>query len=71
MIGMIAYGDGYLMVGRDGGIFDFSNKPFAGSLGGAPPASPVVSVAAPGRALGTPCAQRARQAVETGTTSLF
>jgi hypothetical protein len=34
------------MVGADGGIFDFSTSPFAGSLGDKPPASPVVAVAA-------------------------
>jgi hypothetical protein len=44
--GMVRYGDGYLMVGEDGGIFNFSDLPFAGSLGGDPPATPIVSVAA-------------------------
>jgi len=44
--GMVRYADGYLMVGEDGGIFDFSSSPFAGSLGGHPPARPIVSVAA-------------------------
>jgi len=44
--GMVRYGDGYLMVGEDGGIFDFSTSPFAGSLGGHPPARPIVAVAA-------------------------
>ena len=43
--GMVRYGDGYLMVGEDGGIFAFSDRPFTGSLGGRPPASPIVSVA--------------------------
>jgi hypothetical protein len=33
------------MVGQDGGIFDFSDRPFSGSLGAHPPARPVVSVA--------------------------
>jgi hypothetical protein len=46
--GMVRYGDGYLMVGEDGGIFNFSSAPFAGSLGGHPPARPIVSVAAVG-----------------------
>ncbi|HEV7865456.1 MAG TPA: metallophosphoesterase, partial [Acidimicrobiia bacterium] len=36
--GMVRFGDGYLMVGEDGGIFDFSTQPFSGSLGGHPPA---------------------------------
>jgi hypothetical protein len=46
VVGMIAFGDGYLMVGSDGGIFNFSTSPFFGSLGGTPPPSPIVSVAA-------------------------
>ncbi len=46
VVGMVRYGDGYLMVGADGGIFNFSTSPFAGSLGDKPPASPVVAVAA-------------------------
>jgi hypothetical protein len=44
--GMVRFGDGYLMVGEDGGIFNFSNLAFAGSLGANPPSRPVVSVAA-------------------------
>jgi ribosomal protein L24E len=44
--GMVPYGDGYMMVGEDGGIFNFSNKPFDGSLGGSPPSRPIVSVSA-------------------------
>ena len=44
--GMVRYGNGYLMVGEDGGVFTFSDRPFTGSLGARPPASPVVSVAA-------------------------
>jgi hypothetical protein len=44
--GLIAYGNGYLMVASDGGIFDFSNQPFAGSLGANPPRNPIVAVAA-------------------------
>jgi hypothetical protein len=43
--GMVRFADGYLMVGEDGGIFDFSTKPFLGSLGANPPAHPIVSVA--------------------------
>ncbi|MGH9041996.1 MAG: S8 family serine peptidase, partial [Acidimicrobiia bacterium] len=43
--GMVPYGDGYLMVGTDGGIFNFSDRPFAGSLGAQPPADPIVAVA--------------------------
>jgi hypothetical protein len=44
--GMVPYGDGYMMVGEDGGIFNFSNKPFSGSLGGNPPSRLIVAVAA-------------------------
>jgi hypothetical protein len=44
--GMVRYGDGYLMVGEDGGIFNFSSAAFAGSLGGHPPARPIVAVSA-------------------------
>ena len=33
---------------NDGGIFDFSNRAFVGSLGSNPPASPIVSVATTG-----------------------
>jgi hypothetical protein len=43
---MVRYGDGYLMVGEDGGVFDFSSLPFVGSLGGRSPARPIVAVAA-------------------------
>jgi hypothetical protein len=43
---MVRYADGYLMVGEDGGIFNFSGQPFLGSLGAAPPARPIVSVSA-------------------------
>jgi hypothetical protein len=43
--GMVRFGDGYLMVAADGGVFNFSGLPFAGSLGGSPPANPVVAVA--------------------------
>jgi hypothetical protein len=45
VVGMVRYGNGYLMVGSDGGIFDFSNKPFLGSLAGRALAAPIVSVA--------------------------
>jgi hypothetical protein len=44
--GMVPYGDGYLMVAEDGGVFSFSDRAFAGSLGGHPPARPIVAVAA-------------------------
>jgi len=44
--GLVAYGNGYLMVASDGGVFDFSDKAFVGSLGGAPPAAPIIGIAA-------------------------
>jgi hypothetical protein len=34
------------MLGTDGGAFNFSDRPFSGSLGDKPPAKPVVAVAA-------------------------
>jgi hypothetical protein len=43
--GMVPFGQGYLMVAADGGIFNFSDRAFAGSLGANPPAHPVVAVA--------------------------
>jgi hypothetical protein len=46
VVGMVGYADGYLMVGSDGGIFDFSAKPFLGSLGANPPSLPITAVAA-------------------------
>jgi hypothetical protein len=46
VVGMVPYGDGYLMVGQDGGIFSFSDQAFVGSLGANPPAHPITSVAA-------------------------
>jgi hypothetical protein len=42
---MVRYGDGYLMVAEDGGIFAFSSLAFVGSLGRQPPARPITSVA--------------------------
>jgi hypothetical protein len=37
-----------VMVGEDGGIFAFSDRPFSGSMGARPPVNPIVSVAALG-----------------------
>jgi len=34
------------MVATDGGIFNFSSRPFSGSLGAHPPTQPVVAIAA-------------------------
>ncbi|MGD9791855.1 MAG: hypothetical protein AB7V43_00100 [Acidimicrobiia bacterium] len=44
--GMVPFGDGYVLVGSDGGAFVFSDRPFFGSLGSSPPASPVVAITA-------------------------
>lgn len=43
--GMVRFGNGYLMVGEDGGVFNFSDRQFHGSLGDSPPAKPIVAVA--------------------------
>ena len=43
--GMAAHGNGYLLVAEDGGIFNFSDQRFEGSLGASAPAHPVISVA--------------------------
>ena len=45
VVGMVSYGNGYLMVAADGGIFNFSDQPFAGSLGNNPPPNPITAVA--------------------------
>jgi len=48
IVGMVRYGNGYLMVSSDGGVFDFSNLAFVGSLAGhALPAS-IVGIASTG-----------------------
>jgi hypothetical protein len=44
--GIVAYGNGYLMAGSDGGIFDFSNQRFKGSLATHPPTAPIIGLAA-------------------------
>jgi hypothetical protein len=46
MTGMVPFGNGYLMVAEDGGVFVFGDKPFSGSLGNKPPANPIVSITA-------------------------
>jgi hypothetical protein len=43
--GMVPGAGGYMMVSQDGGIFSFGSVSFHGSLGAAPPSSPVVSIA--------------------------
>jgi hypothetical protein len=44
--GMVSFGNGYLLVGADGGVFDFSDRAFTGSLGNTPLSRPIVAVAA-------------------------
>jgi type VII secretion-associated serine protease mycosin len=44
--GMVRFGDGYVMVGEDGGIFNFSDRRFSGSLADRPPAARIAAVAA-------------------------
>ena len=43
---MVSYGDGYLMVAADGGVFVFSWQPFGRSLADHGLPAPLVSVAA-------------------------
>ena len=43
--GLVTYGNGYLMVASDGGVFDFSNEAFVGSLATSPPRAPIVGIA--------------------------
>ena len=45
IVGAVRYGDGYLMIGADGGVFPFAHAPTYGGLGGFPIAAPVTSVA--------------------------
>ncbi|HEC08813.1 MAG TPA: hypothetical protein ENI86_04475 [Acidimicrobiales bacterium] len=37
-------GEGYYMLGSDGGVFSFSSQPFSGSLGDNPPDTPIVAL---------------------------
>ncbi|MCZ7526466.1 MAG: hypothetical protein M5U14_08890 [Acidimicrobiia bacterium] len=45
VVGMVHFDAGYLMVASDGGIFNFSDHPFHGSLGNTPPLWPITSAA--------------------------
>jgi hypothetical protein len=47
MIGIIpsSSGNGYWLVGEDGGVFAFGDAPFRGSLGGMPLSAPIVALA--------------------------
>ena len=44
--GLVPYGDGYLMVAGDGGVFNFSNTDFLGSLANNPPDTGIVAISA-------------------------
>jgi hypothetical protein len=44
VVGMVASGTGYLLVGADGGVFTFGNR-FFGSLGGRSTASAIRAIA--------------------------
>ena len=48
VVAMVGQDTGYLMVGSDGGVFDFARAPFFGSLGGGTVPAPIVSGAAIG-----------------------
>ena len=48
IVGMVRFGNGYLMVASDGEVFDFSDKPFYGSLAGVRLPAPITSIAASG-----------------------
>ena len=48
VVGIVAYGNGYLMSASDGGVFDFSNRPYLGSFGKALLQAPIVGLAATG-----------------------
>ena len=46
VVGAAPFGRGYLMVATDGGVFNFSDQSFLGSLGNDPPAEPVTTITA-------------------------
>jgi hypothetical protein len=43
--GAVAFGDGYLMVGSAGAVYDFSDKPYYGSLTGRPRSGAILALA--------------------------
>ncbi len=49
IVGMAACGGGYLLVASDGGVFNFSDCPFYGSLADGPPSRHVAGLASLGR----------------------
>ncbi|MEO1064362.1 MAG: hypothetical protein AAFZ07_23325 [Actinomycetota bacterium] len=44
VVGAVPFGRGYLMVASDGGVFNFSDQEFLGSLGDNPPPNPVTAI---------------------------
>ena len=44
--GLVAFGNGYLMGAADGGVFNFSDRAFVGSLADNPPSAPIIGLAA-------------------------
>jgi hypothetical protein len=44
--GLVAYGNGYLLGAADGGVFNFSDRSFVGSLANDPPPAPIIGLAA-------------------------
>jgi len=46
IVAIVSFGNGYVMLGDDGGAFSFSDIAFLGSLGANPPNTPVVAIAA-------------------------
>ena len=43
---MVPYGNGYLLVAGDGGVFNFSDQPFLGSLANITLDAPITAIAA-------------------------
>ena len=44
--GLVAFGNGYLLGAADGGVFNFSDRSFVGSLADDPPPAPIIGLAA-------------------------
>ena len=45
VVGAVAFGDGYLMVGSAGAVYDFSDKPYYGSLTGRHTSAAILALA--------------------------
>ena len=46
IVAIVSFGNGYVILGEDGGAFSFTDIAFLGSLGANPPDTPVVAIAA-------------------------